>query len=520
MVREVRLTVGDYASPGHGDAPNPCVVGCAHLFLGSLFVMGEGRGGTEGGRVESRLAVSAVLANFRTSTLPEPRPRLVEALQHAGEVLFSRSRSASAFSGSFAACAAVLIRRGRLYAARVGDVRLVVIRDRQAIPIFDRPQTDVAIGSVADLQPDVLSEEFSLRGGDRFVLGNGAMFSVLPATEMIRLATTLVPGVAARRMVELSERSGDPRAVSVQVVQVGDPAVGFEVPSADAADSDGGATPFAPVPILQTPTANALPSHAVLRPRQAGMELGAPKRKRTLPLTVAVAVALALGLVLWRRYHSDSDAPQEPPTAAQPEAASAPPVEPVPEAGFWDKVQSRFDAGGAPGVAELRAWAGDSKDASRRIREAEAVLLALRPPAQPLVDEPSPPPDAEEPEPEASAPAGPDAGAVQPAPRPSPQPMTWEPSKLPTGLRTVDGIFARANTTEAAKRLRVFIHARHTQVERILKLLDGYLAMAPRQRSLTVLEALAVTKPAPGPRTLDWARQAIAKLKAAMEAEQ
>ncbi|MFT5432422.1 MAG: serine/threonine protein phosphatase PrpC, partial [Myxococcota bacterium] len=225
-MRDLRLTVGDYASPGGGQAPNPCVMGCAHLYLGSLFVFGEGGGGSEGGRVESRLAVSAVLANFRGSTTVDPRSRLTEALEHAGQVLRARSQSATAFQTAWARCIAVLVRRNRLYAARVGDLYLALVRGGDIESVFgesDPAETKQSLlGQPQAVTVQVREAELQLGAGDRFVLSNGALSSAVEESEIGRLASSLVPAVAARRLVEAVDKMARDNPVSVQVVQVGE----------------------------------------------------------------------------------------------------------------------------------------------------------------------------------------------------------------------------------------------------------------------------------------------------------
>lgn len=263
-MRDLRLTVGDYASPGGGQAPNPCVMGCAHLFLGSLFVFGEGGGGSEGGRVESRLAVSAVFANFRGSSTVEPRARLREALEHAGQVLYARSRSATAFQSAWARCVAVLVRKNRMYAARVGDLYVGLVRGSGIVPLFTVDTESEGSGQLLG-QPDAVTvqvreEELELQAGDRFVLANRALVDAVSTDEVGRLASSLVPAVAARRLVEAVDREGTNAPVSVQVVQAGEMPLGTSEP----------------VPPPEPVTAPPPPAPARRAPARAARSIAAP----------------------------------------------------------------------------------------------------------------------------------------------------------------------------------------------------------------------------------------------------
>ncbi len=234
-MQDERLVVGDSASPSgaspRGETPgvaNPCVVASAHLYLGSVFVLGEGVGGAEGGRVESRIAVSAVLTQFRSGLAQDPRQRLVEALRHASEVLRGRAQTGPLFHNAFARCLAVLVRRGRLYAARVGNIELGLMvgksaEGRSLVRAFEWLPSDSErlLGQGDHPSIEVLEEDVQLEQGDRFLLANGALFASVPPEEVRRLAVGLLPAVAARRLVEVAERGASGAPVSVQVVQAG-----------------------------------------------------------------------------------------------------------------------------------------------------------------------------------------------------------------------------------------------------------------------------------------------------------
>ena len=61
-----------------------------------------------------------------------------------------------------------------------------------------------------------------VRAGDRIVLANGALFDALPAPDLLRCVTTLVPSVASRRIIEAVEQDGRHPFVSLQIIQFGD----------------------------------------------------------------------------------------------------------------------------------------------------------------------------------------------------------------------------------------------------------------------------------------------------------
>lgn len=565
-MREARLTVGDYASPGRGDAPNPCVMGCAHLFLGSLFVLGQGEGGAEGGRVESRLAVSAVLANFRSSEVSDPRRRLVEALEHAGEVLHMRSRSGPAFNDSWARCVAVLVRRGRLFAARVGDIRLGMVREGTATHLFgptgEVPRRPV-LGQAHALNVEVLDEPVALRGGDRVIISNAYLYSAVPHDELARVVTSLVPAVAARRLVEAADRSSDAEPVSVQVVQIGDSTVMDEVaaskPQGRGADSVVSRAPVAPVRMASRPSAVPPQSSASsLGPRRVGASPNMEPPGRELPWAFIVAGLLFIGAGAFfvpRLWGSQDAAPVDwASEGSRAEiVANTSASDESPTTDFWSHVSRRLgESGKVLDPTEVRRWLDSPEERARRLREARAVIAVLgseaapfdreaieadlpevvdgnedlgSPPGEPLVapegaggagGEPTPTSDPILPEPasDGAADSGTDGTPADDPAAPSDADVTpgpWDPSTLSPGLRGYEKLFATAPVGAAASTLKGYIHRRHARLDRVFTGLDKYLEVAPRERSLSVLVAMLELRP--GPRTTRWARKHVRQLR-------
>lgn len=520
-MREARLTVGDAASPARGEAPNPCVMGCAHLFLGSLFVLGEGRGGTEGGRVESRLAVSAVLANFRASSEVDHRRRLVDALLHASQVLHDRARSSNAFRGSFASCLAVLLRRGEIFAVRLGDLQLHIVRKGQIRAVFSDPAPDAAtlLGESSEPAVQTFEQERPLETGDRVVLSNPALLEALSEDEVGRVASSLMPPVAARRLIEAAERKLGNQPISVQIVQVGEATIVQ-------------ATSQAPVPAVASDPARpmlGLPP----RPPALAPSLGEPAPSGgSWRWMVALLVALGVAIYVVMRFFEPTD------QAAWAERAngvalqsddSAPAARKVT---VWDRVSDRLgDSGQTLDPEEVRGWLDDDPATGERLlREARAMVAALSVPPQeqeedvmvlgtndsgPAPEEAeaaSPEAGADESEDEPEEPAKPSepAAAAEVAVPQAASVDGWDPQELPKHLRGFDRIFADPDQLSAAKNLNAYIRRRHSRADRIFLMLDRYIAKAPRERSLAVLSRIPEARP--GPRTRRWARSHVREL--------
>ncbi|MFT7621520.1 MAG: hypothetical protein ACI9WU_000684 [Myxococcota bacterium] len=498
-------------------------MGCAHLFLGSLFVLGEGNGGTEGGRVESRLAVSAVLAHFRGSQETDHSRRLVEALRHASQVLHDRAQSAPAFQNSYANCLAVLMRRGQLMAARVGDLRLELVRDGKLQQIFPVGTLQgPRLGENREPEVEVLADDLLLQTGDRVLLSNPALHTVVSPEELTRLTSTLMPPVAARRLIESSERAGSREPASVQIVQVGE-----SLPVMDD-------VPPAPMPARDPMKRDTGPDLSLRRgspsPRRPSPLLNAPEARSGLDWRWIVALmVLGIGIFTVQRL-SQSPTPESYAEASA-EVAGNSTVDR--EDTFWDQVRGRLgDRGRVLDPQQVRRWLDDPAEARRVVREARAVLAVLDVPDEvpteladaggigpepaaggdePVVDEPGTEPvgstdggDGEQILPDEPAPvverSEPAAAAEEPTPRPT---GDWDPSTLPASLRGFDTMFAMADPTAAARKLKGYIHRRHARADSVFRALDRYIEMAPAERSLAVLSQ--VDEIGPGPRTRRWA---------------
>ncbi|NUN16141.1 MAG: protein phosphatase 2C domain-containing protein [Myxococcales bacterium] len=235
--REVTVQIGERNDHGGSPELNRDALGHASLLAGHLLVLASGTGGTGGGRVEGNLAVSAVLTHFRTSSDAPIGDRLIDSLRRADELLAARSAQDPSLKGSGASCAAVLVQEGYCHAARAGEVRAFVIRGGQAHELAgespetaQRSEMDMrspaarigALGAGQQTCIHVIREPLKLAKGDRIVLASPGLLSQLDQAEFARVSGTLVPQVAAGRLVDTARKSGASGGISVQIVQYGD----------------------------------------------------------------------------------------------------------------------------------------------------------------------------------------------------------------------------------------------------------------------------------------------------------
>jgi len=476
--------------------------------------MGEGRGGAENGRVESRLAVSAVLAHFRSSSINDPKRRLVEALDHAGQVLYQRCRSAAAFSDAWAACTAILVRRGRLYGARVGDIHVQVLRGRRAHSLFGTSGEGFPVlGMEPKPRVDSMDAEIGLEGGERVVMGKTTFFRSVAEEELMRVGGALVPTVAARRLVEAARKVGETSPLSVQVVQVGEAA-------ATGAQSLEEGTPVAPVQ-LHGQARLTPPELPPGRPRvPTNIKVGSRRARGKLPMWTAI-IAVSLGLIYFA-WPFDSKQKSNKPVIDAPMKSTAARV--AVNTGdtsdeFWEQVSGAVASeNGALDQDKVKGWLQSEEEAARRLKEAKAVIAALEPSAVDNTANGST--DGLVAAKDAPVGDAPDVPAVKQSEGGSDNKVNvvWDPARLPTNLRRFEHIFSMEDPRAAAIRLRNYIHRRHRRANKVIRLLNSYIEMAPKARTLAVLEKLKTVRA--GPRTRRWGNRQLKVVKQAMTAQQ
>ncbi len=389
------------------------------------------------------------------------------------------------------------------------------------------------LGESPEPEVEVLEQPMELQAGDRVVISNAALWQAVKAEDVARITSTLVPPVAARRLVEAAEREGGRRPISVQIVQVGDAVsgmIGVEPNPPRPIREPVVRDVAAPAPVRRTGPSTVRPAPlvdaGVEAPRGGGLDW---------KWMVAILAVVGLGVFAVQRTMSSDESERY---AAR---SDAPPTVVERETTFWDRVRVRLgDRGRVLDPSEVERWVADDADRQRVLREAKAVVAVLEAPPEtpPPIEEPaiagvepggttesaaggdeeSPEPDeadggdgsepvdtpAEtEPTPAETEPA---AAAEAPTPR-----VAWDPSTLSPMHKAVDAFFANPDPGEGAKALKDFIRRRHNRAARILRSLTEYLEQAPPERSLRVLTRLLEERP--GPKTKRWAKRNIESLR-------
>ena len=230
--REIQVRIAERNDQGSTADANRDALGHASLFAGNLLVLASGVGGTGAGRVEANLAVSTILTQFRQTQDAAIPHRLAAALSHGNDVLRTRATSDRTLFGSGASVAAALVRDNQFWAARAGNVRVLIVRGERAIDAvgLDDAASDHetpaatagALGAGQHARIVVSRDPIRLIPGDRVVLAAPGLHEHVDTVQIGRMVSTLSAQDAVSTLVDTAQRAGAAAGISVQLLQYGD----------------------------------------------------------------------------------------------------------------------------------------------------------------------------------------------------------------------------------------------------------------------------------------------------------
>jgi len=98
---------------------------------GLLFVVADGMGGHQAGRIASELAVKSVSEFYLNDDGQDPGTSLLGAFHEANQQIYEKSRTDEAYTDMGTTCTALVVQKSHFYVAHVGDSRLYRIVGKQ-----------------------------------------------------------------------------------------------------------------------------------------------------------------------------------------------------------------------------------------------------------------------------------------------------------------------------------------------------------------------------------------------------
>jgi len=211
---------------------------------GRLAIVADGMGGYEGGQEASRLAVETVRHVYDTSVEFDPQKVLVDALQTAHRNIHRYAEEHPQFQGMGTTCTALAIVGRQLSFAHVGDSRLYLVREAAVSRLTrdhsyvgrlvesgivrsedaeSHPQRHIltaALGSGADIEPDIPDSAVLLQKGDTLLLCTDGLWSLVGEQELGLVVPAATPAQSCRKLVDMALERGAPDNVTVLVLRI------------------------------------------------------------------------------------------------------------------------------------------------------------------------------------------------------------------------------------------------------------------------------------------------------------
>ena len=208
-----------------------------------VFAVADGVGGFDGGAIASAMAIEVTLRAYRESPAEwGAAKRLYRAVQQANIELYNKALSVPELRRMATTLTAIVVDRGMLYAAHVGDCRLYLARRKQIAQISqdhtmvaeqikrglmtaenarDHPERSILLRNLGhELIVSVAKISIPLLQDDRVIVCSDGLYNVLRDREIERLSRGLDAIAACRSLVGTATKHGTDDDVTCAVFRM------------------------------------------------------------------------------------------------------------------------------------------------------------------------------------------------------------------------------------------------------------------------------------------------------------
>ncbi len=214
------------------------------LDKGALFVVADGMGGHRGGEIASGLAVETIESDYSAAAGDDPGAMLLAAFEKANTSILNAGTADSALFGMGTTCTAMVIRRGLVYVAHVGDSRAYRLRAGAIEQITDdhslvgemvrsgiiteedartHPKRNVitrSLGIQESVVADTLDAPLTVEAGDSFLLCSDGLTAYAEDEDLRDAVSGATPEAACRALIDFANAGGGRDNITVIVVTV------------------------------------------------------------------------------------------------------------------------------------------------------------------------------------------------------------------------------------------------------------------------------------------------------------
>lgn len=178
---------------------------------GYCYVIADGLGGHQGGKIASELVVNYIIHNFSRITIKNLKTELTAILQEANDLILDEGKKSYQMQDMKTTCVVLIILNDFAYWAHVGDSRLYIVRKNKIIHQTEdhsvvqalvkmgditpedipyhpqRSQLLKVLGTKYELTPTIFSEGLKLHRGDCFLLCTDGFWEYIPDNLICKL---------------------------------------------------------------------------------------------------------------------------------------------------------------------------------------------------------------------------------------------------------------------------------------------------------------------------------------------
>ena len=211
---------------------------------GALALLADGMGGANGGSIASAMAVHEVARSYLANLTDTPPVALKLAVASANQQIYRLSQQEEHLEGMGTTCVALALEPPCAWTAWVGDSRLYLIRDGQIFQMTedhsvvnemvrrglltrqeaarheDRNVVTRSLGSHAEVEIAVWSEEYPVRAGDRFLLCSDGLHDLLSSEEILDIAKSGPADMVSTRLIDEANLRGGYDNISAILVDL------------------------------------------------------------------------------------------------------------------------------------------------------------------------------------------------------------------------------------------------------------------------------------------------------------
>ena len=211
---------------------------------GCFYAVADGMGGHASGQIASELALKTIVKTYFADPNEEVAESLRAAISSANAYIYDTAQAIPDRAGMGTTCTAVVLRDDEMYVGHVGDSRLYLMRDGELRQVSEdhswvteqvkrgaltageaemSPFRNVitrSLGAEPDVEVDIYQEK--IQKGDVLVLCSDGLSAYVTNDEILDLAGTWSPSMAAVKLVDRANELGGGDNITVVVVAIRD----------------------------------------------------------------------------------------------------------------------------------------------------------------------------------------------------------------------------------------------------------------------------------------------------------